>query len=141
MSGNSEGAKNQFDGVELPFVDQSGDDPTQINKRLGVCKGSSAGDGVCIAMDLSFSSIEEWREHRKKHHPVDCGKQGCSILSGYKKDNAPISYCYKHIPSDPSAVYAWKRTNTKSVVQPPKADAEHPIEAALPDPGKIDSDG
>jgi hypothetical protein len=126
--------------LEIPFVDMSNGDPTAVNKRMGTCRGSSKHGGKCTAMDLSFDSIDEWREHRAKHHPVDCGESGCSILSAYKRDNAPLSYCYKHIPNKPNTVYAWKRTNTRSVVEPPRADKDHPIEAVLPAPSTTDTD-
>jgi len=118
---------------ETPFVDTSGEDPTVVDGIGGRCYGSTADGGECAVMGLSFDGTDEWREHRDKHHPVGCSKLDCSILSAYKKDNSPSSYCYKHIPDDPDVVFAWRRTNTKSVVRPPRADEDHPIEANLPD--------
>lgn len=133
------------DGTERtgPFIDMSGDDPTGLksHESPGRCHGSSVDGGECSAMGLSFESIQEWRNHCEKYHPVTCVVDECSVLSGYKRDNAPSSCCYKHIPDEPTTVYAWGRTNTKSVVDPPRADPDHPIEAALPDHSPLpDSD-
>lgn len=82
-------------------------------------------------MGLSFDSTDEWNGHTSKHHPVGCSESGCDILSAYSRDNNPWSYCFKHIPDDPDCVYKWKRTNTDSVVEPPKAEG-HIIEESLP---------
>jgi len=121
--------------TETPFVDTTDDDPTETNTRLGKCRGSSSHGGVCTAMNLEFGSIDEWREHRSRHHPVSCDY--CDVLAAYKRDSSPGSVCYKHLPDDPDSVYKWRRTNTKSVVEPPKAEG-HIIEAVLPEVGHDD---
>lgn len=117
---------------ETPFVEMNDDgDPIRVPDRRvgGQCYGSSEDGGECETMDLSFDSIEEWEEHRRAHHPVGCDR--CGVLAAYKRDNSLSSYCYKHIPDEPDVVYKWRRTNTESVVEPPKAEG-HIIEAVLP---------
>lgn len=117
---------------QTPFVDTSGEDPKALDDlHMTNCRGSSAGDGKCTRMGLEFDTIDEWKEHRSKHHPTACGKSDCSILAAYRRDGAPHGRCYKHIPDDPEVAYRWKRINTKSVVEPPKAPEDHPIEMAL----------
>lgn len=129
----SAGSEDQAD--ETPFVDVSGEHPTERRSHGVRCYHSSDGGGACEAMGLEFETHDEWQKHRAEHHPTSCGHgmgmQGCNILAAYKRLNGPYSYCYKHIPDDPDVVYAWKRTNTESVVEPPRADPDHPIEAAL----------
>jgi hypothetical protein len=125
----SDGAAAYREQTDTPFVDTSGDDPTVVNKRRGKCRGSSKNGGVCTAMSLEFDTIEQWREHRGLHHPVGCDH--CDVLAAYKRDNSPGSVCYRHLPDDPDSVYKWRRTNTKSVIEPPKAEG-HIIESVLP---------
>lgn len=121
---------------ETLFIDEEGDDPTAINDRRfsGRCYGSSATGGECEPMGLSFDSADEWDEHRQRHHPTPCGGSGgsCFVLAAYRRDGSPHGTCYKHLPDDPDNVYKWSRTNTKSVVEPPKAEG-HIIEEVLPD--------
>lgn len=121
------------DGIDNPFIDTTDMLPKTVDgyRISGRCYGSSETGGECEAMELSFGSTDEWREHRDRHHPVSCDR--CDIPAAYKRDNSPTSYCFKHIPDNPETVFAWHRTNTESIVEPPKAADDHPIEQALPE--------
>ena len=122
-----------------PFVDDSSDIPT-IAERFRTsrprCKGSNVGDGECEPMGLSFETIDEWEEHRRRYHPTSCFH--CYNLSSYIQDGSPHGYCIEHMPGpdEIESPYRWKPNNREAVVDVPTLPDDHPVSMAL---GELDS--
>lgn len=120
-----------------PFIDTSGEIPKVSEVNDFGCHGSSADGGECPKMELSFDSVDEWEEHRNRHHPTSCNY--CDNLSSYKRDNSPSSRCVKHMP-EPDEVdspYQWRPCNRDAAVDVPTLSDDHPVAMAL---GELDDE-
>lgn len=113
-----------------PFVDTEPEIPT-VDTRTK-CHGSSVpGNGQCARMGITFNTIDQWEEHRRRHHPSQCSMPHCRNVASYKA--GPHAKCVECMPEDPDPpLYKWERMNENvEGIEPPKLPDDHPVETAL----------
>lgn len=96
-----------------------------------ITRPNGENEGSCDDCDVEFSTSEEYREHCRNEHPLQCSNWGCNNIAAYSTLEGPHSFCAEHADQYLSANY-----NTTRVGRPANSEAErlandHPIEEVL----------